>query len=63
MPETFETLGVRADLVQGLDRIGIQTHLHPFNLRQFPFCLVRAVTLLHKRRLAREKQPLLVSHY
>ena len=62
MPETFETLGVRADLVQA-SMVSVSKHLHPFNLRQFPFYLVRVVTLLHKRRLAREKQPLLVCHY
>ena len=62
MPETFETLGVRADLVQGLDGLGIQTPTH-VQSSVIPFCLVRVVTLLHKRRLAREKQPLLVSHY
>ena len=38
MPETFETLGVRADLVQGLDGLGIQTPT-PVQSSAIPFLL------------------------
>ena len=38
MPETFETLGVRADLVQGLDALGIQIPT-PIQSSAIPFLL------------------------